>query len=513
VLRRRGELTSAADQYAMLSAAPIVALLRDLALVEMHGSEKEKLKAAREFATGEPDLLDDVLADAAAERLLAGVSEEARASPEAAETRRRLEFRRGARRPARQLDGARLASHLEAQSARAPDALVMALLGTGPETGLLALGRATSERAPLRPERGRARPVAWIGVRFDLPALVNDILDDYLTRGDKGFYIVVRDAAGTPLLASRSADPGETVAPDYPTVANLFLHAVPVDSRAFIEGRRATIRNGVVLLLGLGALALGGAFFLARSASREAELSALKVDFVSRVSHELKTPLALIRMYGETLARGRAKDAEQTSHFGGIVAREADRLTHMIERILDFSRQGAGTLSYRKELLDLGDLAAGVVENYRPHLAQHGCQVAVDLAEGLEVEVDRDAMARTLVNLVENAAKYTPRDRAERTIEVGLTRDDGHAVLEVRDRGVGVPRDEATKIFDPFYRGSNVGEVRGAGLGLSLVQHFVRAHDGTVEALQRAGGGTTLRLRLPLAGDGASPAFPDAPDS
>jgi two-component system phosphate regulon sensor histidine kinase PhoR len=242
-----------------------------------------------------------------------------------------------------------------------------------------------------------------------------------------------------------------------------------------------------------------------RSVSRETELANLKVDLVSRVSHELKTPLALVRMYGETLGLGRAKDARQVAEFGGIIAREAERLTTLIQRILDFSRQQAGTLTYEKAPIDLGELLRKVAETYAPHLESRGVLLIDSLPLDVLVACDANATESAVVNLLENAAKYGRDGDEEHEVDLVLERVGDRAVVEVRDRGRGIPKGEHERVFDGFYRASNSGEVRGAGLGLSLVRHFARAHGGDVHALPRDGGGTILRLELPLAGAAAPP--------
>jgi signal transduction histidine kinase len=120
---------------------------------------------------------------------------------------------------------------------------------------------------------------------------------------------------------------------------------------------------------------------------------------------------------------------------------------------------------------------------------------------GIRVNCDANAAESAIVNLLENAAKYGPDGDGEHELELDLVALDGRAIVEVRDRGRGIPPDEVDRVFEGFYRASNSGEVRGAGLGLSLVRHFARAHGGDIEALPRQGGGTVMRLTLPLASD------------
>ncbi len=337
---------------------------------------------------------------------------------------------------------------------------------------------------------------ARVGMRFDLEQMLAPILHSFLG-SDSTFVLSVHDSEGVPLVPAPVEIP-EGFTPPMQEVRGLSLRAFPSNTERRMAETAAEARTRTYLLLALFVTALGGALWLWRSVSREAELADLKVDLVSRVSHELKTPLALIRMYGETLGMGRARDSDQAMHFGGIIARESERLTALIQRILDFSRQQAGTLSYEAEDIDLGELLRSVTEAYSPHLEARGATLIDSLPLGIHVTCDANACESAIVNLLENAAKYGPEDAADHEIELELRRRDGMAVVEVRDRGRGIPPGEEEHIFDGFYRASNSGEVRGAGLGLSLVRHFAAAHGGTIDARHRAGGGSVFRLQLPL---------------
>jgi two-component system phosphate regulon sensor histidine kinase PhoR len=204
-------------------------------------------------------------------------------------------------------------------------------------------------------------------------------------------------------------------------------------------------------------------------------------------------------MYGETLGMGRARDRDQVAEFGSIIAREAERLTTLIQRILDFSQQQAGTLTYTPAAVDLGDLLRRVAGTYAPHLESRGVLLIDSLPHGIEVQCDANAAESAIVNLLENAAKYGRDGDQEHEVDLVLTRQGDAAIVEVKDHGRGIPAGEHARVFEGFYRASNSGEVRGAGLGLSLVRHFARAHGGDVTAEPRDGGGTVMRLSLPIA--------------
>jgi signal transduction histidine kinase len=341
----------------------------------------------------------------------------------------------------------------------------------------------------------------YVGLQFDLRQILGPVFQQFALGGT--FTLAVLDPDDR--LQVQAPNLPEGYQPPTAEIDGLKLAAYPADPVAFLANVDAGQMSRTVLLLCVFVTALGGALWSWRSVSRETELANLKVDLVSRVSHELKTPLALVRMYGETLGLGRAKDARQVAEFGGIIAREAERLTTLIQRILDFSRQQAGTLTYEKAPIDLGELLRKVAETYAPHLESRGVLLIDSLPLDVLVACDANATESAVVNLLENAAKYGRDGDEEHEVDLVLERVGDRAVVEVRDRGRGIPKGEHERVFDGFYRASNSGEVRGAGLGLSLVRHFARAHGGDVHALPRDGGGTILRLELPLAGAAAPP--------
>jgi signal transduction histidine kinase len=358
-------------------------------------------------------------------------------------------------------------------------------------------------------EERTALRCARIGLHFDLGQLLAPALPQ-LVGGAGNFVLSITDPADVAMVPPPNSVPEDFVAP-VTEVHGLTLRAWPANTERLIADAQAAQRNRTLLFLALFMTVLGGALWLWRSVSREAELAALKVDLVSRVSHELKTPLALIRMYGETLGLGRARDGAQAAQFGHIIARESERLTSLIQRILDFSQQQAGTLRYDLAPANLSQLVRSVCEAYTPHLEARGAILIDSIQPDIEVVADANAASGALVNLLENAAKYGIEGDDEHEIELDLSRQGATAVLEVRDRGRGIPAGEEERIFEGFYRASNAGEVRGAGLGLSLVRHFARAHGGEITAFARPEGGSIFRLVLPLAPAAAGATPPESP--
>ncbi|MEC8651100.1 MAG: HAMP domain-containing sensor histidine kinase [Planctomycetota bacterium] len=339
----------------------------------------------------------------------------------------------------------------------------------------------------------------FVAINFDLAALLQPALEPFV-KGDGNFVLGVSVPDGGALVAPPDDVPPDFVAPAV-SFSGLTLRAYPADPARIIAEAESASTQRTVLVLALFFAALGGALWSWRSVTREAELAAMKIDLVSRVSHELKTPLALIRMYGETLGMRRVRDDEQAAEFGTIIARESERLTTLIQRILDFSRQQAGSLAYTAEPNDIGELLRATAYAYAPHLEAKGVFLVDSLPLGITVACDKEGLEGAIVNLLENATKYGRDGVEEHEVELSLHGAADTVVIEVRDRGRGIPDGEHEQVFDGFYRASNSGEVRGAGLGLGIVQHFARAHGGEIEALSRPGGGTIMRLTLPRNSD------------
>ena len=257
------------------------------------------------------------------------------------------------------------------------------------------------------------------------------------------------------------------------------------------------VHTGFWILGGLSFLLAGGIFLTYRNVSKEMALARLKSDFVSNVSHELRTPLSLIRLYAETLELGRLPSAEKHQEYYCIIRKESERLTALINNILDFSRIEAGRKEYDFRETDMRELVCNTLESYRYQIEQHGFTLEEKIAEVPPLRVDREAMARSLVNLVNNALKYS-QDR--KYIGVKLYRENGSVKLEVIDHGIGIPSNEQHKIFEKFYRVGDplVHNTKGSGLGLSLVQHIAQAHGGDIAVDSAPGAGSKFTITLPL---------------
>jgi signal transduction histidine kinase len=258
------------------------------------------------------------------------------------------------------------------------------------------------------------------------------------------------------------------------------------------------VRTSFLILGGLSLLLAGGLVLTYRNVSKEMALARVKSDFVSNVSHELRTPLSLIRLYAETLEMGRLTTPEKYQEYYCIIRKESERLTALINNILDFSRIEAGRKEYDFRETDMRELVHNTLDSYRYQIEQHGFTFEEKIDEVPSLRVDREAMARSLVNLVNNALKYS-QDR--KYIGVNLYRENGSVKLEVIDHGIGIPRQEQQKIFEKFYRVGDplVHNTKGSGLGLSLVRHIAQAHGGEVVVDSAPGQGSKFTISLPVA--------------
>jgi signal transduction histidine kinase len=260
------------------------------------------------------------------------------------------------------------------------------------------------------------------------------------------------------------------------------------------------LRYNYVTLGALSILMIGGIWLTYRNVTREMRLARLKSDFVANVSHELRTPLALIRLYAETLELGRLSAKEKYQEYYRIIREESERLTALINNILDFSRIEAGRKEYEFKETNLCELVHSTLDSYRFQIEQNGFAFEEKISPDVPpVNVDREAIARSLLNLVNNALKYS-KDR--KFIGVSLYRANGSVKLEVSDHGIGIPQPEQEKIFEKFYRCGDplVHNIKGSGLGLSLVRHIARAHGGDVKVESAPEKGSKFTIELPVAG-------------
>ena len=261
------------------------------------------------------------------------------------------------------------------------------------------------------------------------------------------------------------------------------------------------VRRQVMLFTGvLGVLLVvivAGSVTTYRLMRRESEVARLKADFVANVSHDLKTPLSVIRMFGETLELGRVTDPAQRAEYYRVITRESERLSRLIDNVLDFSRIEGGRRTYERAPAAVEPLVRESVEPFAYPLAHGGFKVEVTVAPDLpDVVMDAAAVGQALSNLVDNAIKYSGERKVLR-VSAALVGEE--LALAVADEGIGIPPEEHARIFEKFYRvgRSDTQGRRGSGVGLALVRHVAEAHGGRVSVESRPGAGSRFTMLLP----------------
>jgi signal transduction histidine kinase len=266
------------------------------------------------------------------------------------------------------------------------------------------------------------------------------------------------------------------------------------------ERRNLFVYGGAVALV-LGILSAGILLMLGHM-SREARMGRLRSDFVSSVSHELKTPITLVRLYSETLLRHAGLREEERTDFYRIIMRESERLGRLVNQILAFSRVERGDQIYKFEEGDLAPALSGIVEDYREFLERAGFSVRRELPDSTpQVRFDPAALSQAVINLLDNAVKYSGESR---DIAVRIDVHEKSVAFEVEDHGVGIPASEQQKIFERFYRIQNGSGKGGYGLGLFMVRHIMDAHGGRAEVESEPGRGSRFRLVFPVVNEWAN---------
>lgn len=235
-----------------------------------------------------------------------------------------------------------------------------------------------------------------------------------------------------------------------------------------------------------------------RAAIRELRLAQTKSAFVSNVSHELKTPLSLISLFAELLELGQVKNEEKKREYYRIIREETRRLNRLIENVLDFSRIETGRKTYNFAEWNIGEVIENVLSDYQYQIENSGFELEINIEKNLTaVLIDRDAIAQAVLNLLDNAIKYSGEIKK---ISVTVKTYKSNVLIEIADCGLGIPRKEQKKIFENFYRVGNdlIHNVKGSGLGLSLVKHIVEAHKGKISVKSEVGKGSRFTINLPF---------------
>jgi signal transduction histidine kinase len=252
-----------------------------------------------------------------------------------------------------------------------------------------------------------------------------------------------------------------------------------------------------VLILTIGATLLA-AYLLLRDVNREVQMAEMRSHFVASVSHELKTPLTAIRMFAETLVMGRAGGEQQTSEYLRTIVNESERLSRLVDNVLDFSRIEQGNKVYRMQPTCLADVVRSAARTMQYPLSQLGFSLTVIIDENIpSLQANADALEQAILNLLANAMKYSG---SARQIEMRAGRSGDEAFIDIVDHGLGISCEDQSRIFDKFYRvrSAETDPIAGTGLGLTLALHIVEAHKGQVRVTSEVGSGSTFSVRIPM---------------
>jgi two-component system phosphate regulon sensor histidine kinase PhoR len=260
------------------------------------------------------------------------------------------------------------------------------------------------------------------------------------------------------------------------------------------------IYSGLIVLVLL--LIVVSIYFIWMQMQQQQRISQVKSQMMSHVSHELKTPLSLIRMYTETLMLGRIGEQGKINQYHRIILSECDRLHLLINNTLDFSSIEKGMKEYNYSRGDINQAMQEIITSYAYYLEEHGFAFQAEIDPEIPPFLfDRIAMMQIVGNLLDNAMKFSPE---KKDIRLYLRQQDNRVVLQVSDQGVGIPEEKIETIFQPYHRLSN--RFRGSGIGLALVRHAVLAHHGTIEVKSEAGKGSTFTVTFPVDAEESSAA-------
>lgn len=347
------------------------------------------------------------------------------------------------------------------------------------------------QREALAPAQAR-----WVVIRFDLAALLSEsvkpLIDELAISLNADIELDDPDTWN----ADNDDGPGFVEWPMRRILGGWMLGLTPRQpghaGRVPIYGA-STIGVATAVLLTL----MLAVYFTWRELRQEQALVELRKQFVANVTHELKTPLALIRMYAETLYLNRVKEPERAHEYLLVILREAERLTDMITRVLDFASRNRGGYVYHLNDLDIRKTVAGVLEAYGRNVEEAGLTLHTEIAKDVPlVRHDRYGIMQVLINLLDNAAKYAVSGG---TVTVWLISDARWLYLSVIDSGPGIPSADVERLRRPFERGHTTGTSGGAGLGLALVEQVIHAHDGQLDIEPTSpDGGLSVTARFPL---------------
>lgn len=259
----------------------------------------------------------------------------------------------------------------------------------------------------------------------------------------------------------------------------------------------STLRRNLAIGFGILFLLAAAVGAIVISSMRARSLAQRQIDFVSSVSHEFRTPLAVIYSAGENLADGVAKETAQVSRYGDLIKGEGRKLSSMVEQILEFAGANAGRRRFNLTPTSVDEVVESAVAGSRSLVGERAFEIETDIANGLPtIRADKAALSQAVENLVANSIKYCNGDA---WLRVSASNGDGVVKITVEDRGIGISKSDLRQIFEPFYRSKEVvdAQIHGNGLGLSLVKQIAKAHGGRVRATSELGKGSKFTIEIP----------------
>ena len=355
------------------------------------------------------------------------------------------------------------------------------------------------------PGRTDREPIGMLGITMNNDYLAAHVLEEIVDEfpPETEVRIAISAISGNRVYGDMSSTS------EHPVVTEFFdnhfppwkieIYDVSGDSPAFLGIRKSFYFWTILTLI---TVLIFGVVLIMMTIAREREILKIKSDFVSSVSHELKTPLTSIKALTERLLEGKVKSRAKMTEYFSVISQDTEKLTRLVKNVLDFSKIEEGKKEYDFEETDIAAWAKGTVDDFLNDHIQEELKVRLSIVSKIPpLRIDEDALSRSLTNLLDNAVKFSPE---EKEVEVRLIGEDDRIILQVKDKGIGIPKDELGKIFDKFYQGSHAlrQSVKGTGLGLTLVKHAVDGHGGTINVESELGKGTTFTLIFPRTGTG-----------
>ncbi len=346
------------------------------------------------------------------------------------------------------------------------------------------------------------RQVKTAGLIIDKKAFVTEVLAPKLQSMAQSHFII-SVLAGSEVIFSNHQD--FTQAGNVRLAESLWLLdnyqiGVQILNDPVEQMIKKRTRSNIIMIIIMDVILLLGAFFIYRSLRQQLKLAQLKSEFISNVSHELKTPLALISMYSETLQMNRIPTEEKKMEYFGVINKEAQRLMRMVTKILNFSKMESGMRTFTFVETDLNDIVHRVIGTYKYHFKNAGFEYSVDYDYELPfISADEEAVADAISNLIDNGIKYS-KETKKIEIKTGIRND--KVFVAVKDYGIGIKEKAQKHVFDKFYRvtdGNLALHAKGSGIGLNIVKTVITAHHGNVKLDSKFGEGSTFTLLFPEA--------------